>query len=264
MLALLYVAICKTDYRGSIPWSNSTTDCFLDSFLHRMSVQDGTKSVVKIHKELLADCARSGRHPAGSVSELMRRIEKRAFKKKDGPPFRPADAPVFKITTADLSIVTRAANAVRSGSLGFPLSVTSRMTLAAQKSYDAPKSLEELNELRKKLILRDWRDEIIKERREGVEAEAEAEQEQDAEADVGEDAYMADGDDGFPPMSPEASNHPTPSPAPSLAPLLAPTSPTPPASTPAPDYVKSGKRPAAGSVSDRSSKRPRTDDCLLQ
>ncbi|KAI1480339.1 hypothetical protein F4774DRAFT_409157 [Daldinia eschscholtzii] len=275
-LALLYVVICRTDYRGRIPWCNPTTDCFLDTFLLRVQDQDGSKSVVRIHQEVFSDYLRRGKYPGSIMSELMRRIERRAFRKKDGAPFRPAKVPVFKLTTADVSIVTRAANAVRPGGiLQLPLSVTSRMVIAAQKTHDAPKTLDELNRLRKKLILRDWRDEIIEGRRAaeasaipsaaveapdekgriGEEVETEEEEEEEGEAEEVEVEAEMEEDDGFAPVFTDFDEHSLPF---VTVPAVA-TSATSSTSTPALASGVNERKRSGTIVSDGPSKRPRMD-----
>ncbi|KAF3056450.1 hypothetical protein GL218_06433 [Daldinia childiae] len=239
-LALQYAVICRKDYRGPIPCNNPITDDFLDMFFARMWDQDGSKSVVRIHREVFAYFVRRRKRLASAMSELMRHIEKRAFRKKNAP-FRPAEVPVFKITTRDLNIVTRAANATRpAGVPRFALSVTSRIVLAAQKSHDAPKTLEELNELREKIILRDRRTEIIDKRRSTAEAAkaAEADEADEVEAprrkrrrersDVGSHAKRqrveveAGEDESFAPIFSDDEGPAAPGPAPGPAPARTP------------------------------------------
>ncbi|KAI1799657.1 hypothetical protein F4811DRAFT_542767 [Daldinia bambusicola] len=167
VLALQYVVICRTDYRGPILWTNKTTDCFIETFLANMQLQDGSLSVVSIHRSTLNDFARQGKQPIGYLSELFRRIEKRAFRERDDVSPVPDSPRIFELTSTDLAIVTRAANATKMGGIRpfLPPSVVSRIVLASKKSYDAPKTLTELNELRSSIILQEKRDIIMQKRK---------------------------------------------------------------------------------------------------
>ncbi|OTA94730.1 hypothetical protein M434DRAFT_10516 [Hypoxylon sp. CO27-5] len=166
-LALQYVVICRTDYRGPIPWINQGTDRFIELFLFKMQEQDGSKSVVRIHREVLAHFASQRKYPTSYMSDLFRCIEKRAYKRGQCRRPRQDTACVFEITTEDLATLTRAVHAVRSA--GVPsfltLPIASRIVNYAKQSIDAPKDLENLNELRSSLILRDRRCKIVEDRR---------------------------------------------------------------------------------------------------
>ncbi|KAI4868254.1 hypothetical protein F4820DRAFT_466658 [Hypoxylon rubiginosum] len=157
-LALQYVVICRRDYRGRVPWTNRGTDGFLDMFLVRMREQNGSKSVVRIHKEILSHLAAGGMEPTSHISELFTHIENRAFKKAESP-FRPEQVPIFQLTPEDLAILIRAANAIRPGGVSsfVHLSIVWRISTIARKALDAPSNAEELNELREQIILRDRR-----------------------------------------------------------------------------------------------------------
>ncbi|KAG4220406.1 hypothetical protein PC116_g31115 [Phytophthora cactorum] len=146
------------------------------------------------------------------------------------------------------------------------------MVIAAQKTHDAPKTLDELNRLRKKLILREWRDEIIEGRRAAeasattsaatpsaaVEAADEAPRRRKGwiGEEVETEAEMEE-DDGSAPVFTDFDEHSLPS---VTVPAVA-TSATSSTSTSTP-ATASGfnerKRPVT-SVSDGPSKRPRMD-----
>lgn len=166
-LALLYAVICRTDYRGQIPWNNTGTDRFLDRFLSEMCSQDGTKSVVQIHKKVFDMLLGQGVSVTSHMSELFRCIEKRAFLKNEGAPFRSCQPPIFGITPRDLAVVMRAADAIRTTGVPtfVPLSTAWRVITSARKSNDAPKDVHDLNELRTSLILRDRPQDIMDRRR---------------------------------------------------------------------------------------------------
>ncbi|KAI1409443.1 hypothetical protein F5Y13DRAFT_169840 [Hypoxylon sp. FL1857] len=165
-LALQYVVVCRTDYRGPIPWSNHGTDRFLDLFLFKMQEQDGSKSVVRIHREVIAYYTNERKFPTSYMSNLFRCIEKRAFRRRQGEAQRD-EVRVFEITTEDLATLTKAVDAIRSAGVPAFLSlpITYRIVNHAKQSNDAPKDLENLNELRTSLILRDKRHEIVDQRR---------------------------------------------------------------------------------------------------
>ncbi|KAI2462955.1 hypothetical protein F4781DRAFT_441382 [Annulohypoxylon bovei var. microspora] len=167
LLGLLYVAVCRTDYRGQIPWRDSGTDEFVTLLLTKMRQQDGSKSIEVIHREVLAHLESEGKTPTSFMSKLFRRIEKRVFSKNEGEPYRPEVAPIFKISVTDLGTLTRAADGVRPAGVWtfLPLSVSSRIVNAAKKSREGPKTLKHLNELREAVILNDMRRDIIDSRR---------------------------------------------------------------------------------------------------
>lgn len=71
ILAVLYVAISRTDYRGPIPWSNSGTDLFLDRFIAEMQSQDDSKSVVRIHQKVFSDLVRERKRPTSHFEQLF-------------------------------------------------------------------------------------------------------------------------------------------------------------------------------------------------
>ncbi|KAI1207556.1 uncharacterized protein F4807DRAFT_435052 [Annulohypoxylon truncatum] len=176
-LAMLYVAVCRTDYRGPIPWRNCTTEKFLDLLLNGMRAQDGSKSVVQVHREVLGRLAIDGIIPISCISTLFRRIEEMAFRENAGPPFRPEEVPVFEVTVGDLTTLTRAADSVkRAGVWVFlPVSLVSRIAKAARRDQGEPKTLEHLNELRAAVILNDRRLDVVhsREPRESPEGEEE-------------------------------------------------------------------------------------------
>ncbi|KAI0901416.1 hypothetical protein F4806DRAFT_452218 [Annulohypoxylon nitens] len=176
VLALLYVKICRVDYRGPIPWRNDTTDSFLDLFLDEMRDQDSSKSVVVVHHEILSRLKAEEKSPSSFVSTLMRRIEERVFKESEGDPYRPDEVPVFEVTPTDLADLTRAADAVKqAGTWVFlPTSVVSRLAKAGRKDLDEPRSLDQLNELREGVILNDRRLNIVDCRRQPPSREATA------------------------------------------------------------------------------------------
>ncbi|KAI0378635.1 hypothetical protein F5Y04DRAFT_290810 [Hypomontagnella monticulosa] len=155
---LFYVVICCIDYRGMIPWNNTGMDDFLYRFLLEMRNRDGSMSVVQIH--------RKGLSITSQMSEFFRCIEKCAFQKWEGIPFHSREPPVFEITVKDLGIVTKAIDAIRTtGAPNFlPLSMAWRIVTSARRSHDAPRDLNELNELRTMLIIRDRRHAIIQRR----------------------------------------------------------------------------------------------------
>ncbi|KAI0010043.1 hypothetical protein F4779DRAFT_579101 [Xylariaceae sp. FL0662B] len=167
VLGLQYVVFCRTDYRGTVPWANQGTDRFLDLFLVKMQDQDGSKSVVQIHREVLQHFASLGKVPTSHVSHLFRGIEQRAFKKNPDQRGRTAAVPIFKVRTEDLAVLIRAANAIKpTGAPAFlPLSIIWRIVVSGKKSHDAPRDLAGLNELRSRLVLQDRREEIIRSRR---------------------------------------------------------------------------------------------------
>ncbi|KAI0880841.1 uncharacterized protein GGS22DRAFT_197210 [Annulohypoxylon maeteangense] len=142
ILALLYIAIFRTDYRGPIPWENHTTDGFLDLLLEGM--RDCSRSVVQVHREVLGRLKREGKDVASWTSCLFRHIEERAFRASDEDPNRPAEPPIFKITTEDLNDVTGAVDSVKSAGIWvfLPVSMHARMAKTAKKDRKGPSNLQ--------------------------------------------------------------------------------------------------------------------------
>ncbi|KAK8880220.1 hypothetical protein PGQ11_001514 [Apiospora arundinis] len=140
-LALLWVAACRSDYRGAIRWHNPSSDILLTDLVKNMRQQDGSKTVKALHSEVRNAYGPKG--PASAMSDLLRGIEKRAFPDKIAvpPPTRPEAIEILDISASDLRVVKKAANAVKC--LGFPayhsMAMSSRAVAnalgTAQKDY---------------------------------------------------------------------------------------------------------------------------------
>ncbi|KAK8100102.1 hypothetical protein PG999_010476 [Apiospora kogelbergensis] len=151
-LALLWVPICRQDYRGSIQWENPSPDRLLTDLMKAMADQDGSLTIGMVH-----DRVRSEYQTPGFMSDLLKGIEKRAFKLKASgqPVFRPQTVEPFDVSANDLLVVRRAANAVKG--LGFPafypMAMSQRVVAAAQSSHGYPKDNADLLRLRKEAAL---------------------------------------------------------------------------------------------------------------
>lgn len=150
-LALLWVPICRQDYRGPIRWQNPTSDALLTKLVRRMRHADGSKSVKDLHDEVRAEYGPRG--PGSVMSDLLQGIEKRAFEPADEPPAHHESMPVFDLSAADLRVVKRAANAVKAFGLSafYPMAVSWRLvatSLAAGSKEDYPTKQAQLERLR--------------------------------------------------------------------------------------------------------------------
>ncbi|KAK8043999.1 hypothetical protein PG993_004023 [Apiospora rasikravindrae] len=156
-LALLWVPICRQDYRGPIRWRNPTSDVLLTNLVRSMWQQDGTKTVKDLHSEVRAPYGPLG--PGSFMSDLLQGIEKRVFVARPVgaeaiPVFdleSPEDIPVFDLSVADLRVVKKAANAITT--LGFPAfhpMAVSWCVVAnmANNGTDFPNTNEELKRVR--------------------------------------------------------------------------------------------------------------------
>ncbi|KAI1458663.1 hypothetical protein F4805DRAFT_474180 [Annulohypoxylon moriforme] len=184
-LALIYAVICRTDYRGRIPWRNDTTDGFLDLLLEGMQVQDGSKSVVQVHREVLGRLKRDGRIVTSFMSPFFRHVEEFGFHESKEAPFQPEEPPIFEISTQDLTTLIRAADSVKQAGVWvfMPVSVVSRMVKVFRNDKKGPSDLEDLNELREAVILNDRRCDIV-DGRQAAEPESDDFPPHDSQGDV--------------------------------------------------------------------------------
>ncbi|KAK8085857.1 hypothetical protein PG997_007128 [Apiospora hydei] len=150
-LALLWVPICRQDYRGPIRWRNPTSDILLTNLARKMRQHDGSKTVKDLHSEVRAPYGPRG--PASFMSDLLQGIEKRVFAARPAdaePPAPPKAMPVFDLSVADLRVVEKAANAVTT--LGFPafypMAASWCVVANTVNSNDFPNTNEELQRVR--------------------------------------------------------------------------------------------------------------------
>ncbi|KAK8115479.1 hypothetical protein PG984_011981 [Apiospora sp. TS-2023a] len=153
-LALLWVPICRQDFRGTIQWRNTTSDALLTRLMRAMADNDGSWTIVEVHEHVSST---SGDH-GSAMSDLLKGIEKRAFRLKapDQPIFRPRVVEPLEISNADLKVVKLAANAVQGG-LGmaafYPTSLSQRVLITSMASYSYPYTKAELLAVREAAAL---------------------------------------------------------------------------------------------------------------
>ncbi|KAH9890728.1 hypothetical protein F4778DRAFT_796227 [Xylariomycetidae sp. FL2044] len=154
---------------GTIPWINGGTDRFLDLFRVKMQDQDGSKSVAKIHDEVLAHFEAKGKTPTSQMSNLFRGIEKRLLRPQKQSRNN-GEIPIFRLETEDLLVLKRAANGLKTTAAPsfFPLSSYWRIAMHGKTAKDWPKDKNSLNKLRSLLLLQHQRDEIVNDQQRGL------------------------------------------------------------------------------------------------
>lgn len=168
-LGLLYVVMCRTDYRGKVPWEKITTDHFLSCFLQEMEKNDGSKTIVEARQ-----AARQFIREQGSESSLwdllFESIEKKTFVRKRNHRNAADRIPIFQITTEDLASLHKSLNTVKV--LGLPVfwlvAIFSRLVKHSLSDWGAPRGRLELYRLRKGVELRKRRQTIIHERKQAA------------------------------------------------------------------------------------------------
>ncbi|KAM0817609.1 hypothetical protein AB5N19_03416 [Seiridium cardinale] len=161
-LALMWASMCRQDYRGHVPWNHAMPDKLVGRLLRAMAGQDGTISIPELHELIREKEFPPGDDyivPYSTTSALLQAIEKRAFKKKAGPHSFSDGKDRIAITGEDLRLVIRAANAVQA--CGYPafrsMAESSRVILHSFQTYGYPRSFDELNILREKVGLTEYR-----------------------------------------------------------------------------------------------------------
>ncbi|EMR63276.1 hypothetical protein MGN70_005853 [Eutypa lata] len=167
-LGLLYVVMCRTDYRGKVPWKNSTSDSFIDRVLEEMEENDGSKTIVQARQSARSLLREEGKETSFLWDLLFESIEKKAFQRKQNHPNAADPIPIFQITTEDLASLHKSLNTVKV--LGLPafwlVAIFSRLVKHSVSDWGAPRGRLELYKLRKAVELKNRRQRIVQERKE--------------------------------------------------------------------------------------------------
>ena len=169
-LGLLYVVMCRTDYRGIVPWKNSTSDRFLSRFVREMEKNDGSKTIVQARQSARRYFREEDKEFSSLWDLLFESIEKKAFQRKRDHPNVVDPLPIFQITTEDLASLHKSINSVKV--LGLPVfwlvAIFSRLVKHSVSDWGAPRGRLGLYKLRKAVELKKRRESIIQERKEAA------------------------------------------------------------------------------------------------
>lgn len=172
-LGLLYVVMCRTDYRGPVPWENITSDRFISCFLQEMEKNSGLKTIVQVRQSARKSIQRQGSSRPSHWDLLFESIEKKAFVRKRNHPNAPDPIPIFQVTTEDLASLHKSINTVRV--LGLPVfwlvAIFTRLIDHSISDWGAPHGRLELYRLIKGVELRKRRQRVIHERKEAAGAD---------------------------------------------------------------------------------------------
>lgn len=169
VLGIMYVAMCKTDHRGPVPWRIPTMDGFLNRFLYEMESNDGSRRIDICRETAIDHWRDAGDQVITSPYYLLfEQIEKKALQVNTESDRIPVSNVTFNVNHEHLRDLWKAANSVEvRGQPAFRLRLSeSQRTIANLASATTiPRSWIDLYHLRKNIEIRGRRQCVIDSRR---------------------------------------------------------------------------------------------------
>lgn len=165
VLGIMYVAMCKMDYRGPVPWRIPTMDGFLTRFLHEMESNDGSRRI-DICRKIAADNWGNAENQVipSPYYLLFEQIEKRALNANTETDYIPVSNITFHVNQEHLGDLWKAANRIElRGQPAFYLRLSEAQSIIVNlaSASTVPSSWIDLYHLRKNIEVRERRRRVL-------------------------------------------------------------------------------------------------------